>query len=282
MEDGARVPRGQPGGDAGALQRASPRSGEDPDFHKQPEFVAPQDKGPWGAFDLSLGKAMYSGFTMGGLAISVDGQVLRDDGSVVPGLYAVGACASNIAQDGKGYASGTQLGEGSFFGRRAGAHAAAGRASALSRRRWSKRARRTTDAGSLLTGPSRHGPPPSSFEVSFVEQLDGGSMADADHDAIRQFVAQQLVQRVFQPFVERRRAFVEEDRLGFGEQDRVRRPRVAAHRGRAPWPSHALRRDGRTAVPARPLSRCRATSRPRCRPASSDNTPRSADVPSGT
>ena len=44
---------------------------------------------------------------------------------VIPGLYAVGACASNIAQDGKGYASGTQLGEGSFFGRRAGAHAAA-------------------------------------------------------------------------------------------------------------------------------------------------------------
>ena len=42
----------------------------------------------------------------------------------VPGLYAAGACASNIAQDGKGYASGTQLGEGSFFGRRAGTHAA--------------------------------------------------------------------------------------------------------------------------------------------------------------
>jgi succinate dehydrogenase/fumarate reductase flavoprotein subunit len=98
--------------------------GEDPDFHKQPEFLAPQDKGPWGAFDMSLGKAMYAGFTVGGLATSVDGQVLREDGSVVPGLYAVGACASNIAQDGKGYASGTQLGEGSFFGRRAGAHAA--------------------------------------------------------------------------------------------------------------------------------------------------------------
>jgi 3-oxo-5alpha-steroid 4-dehydrogenase len=99
--------------------------GEDPDFHKQPNFLAPQDKGPWGAFDLSLGKAMYAGFTMGGLTTSVDGQVLREDGSVVPGLHAVGACASNIAQDGKGYASGTQLGEGSFFGRRAGAHAAA-------------------------------------------------------------------------------------------------------------------------------------------------------------
>ena len=71
---------------------------------------------------------MYSGFTMGGLAVSIDGQVLHEDASVIPGLYAVGACASNIAQDGKGYASGTQLGEGSFFGRRAGTHAAKARA----------------------------------------------------------------------------------------------------------------------------------------------------------
>jgi succinate dehydrogenase/fumarate reductase flavoprotein subunit len=98
--------------------------GEDPDFHKQPEFLAPQDNGPWAVFDLSLGRAMYSGFTIGGLAVTVDGEVQRADGTVVPGLYAAGACASNLAQDGKGYASGTQLGEGSFFGRRAGAHAA--------------------------------------------------------------------------------------------------------------------------------------------------------------
>jgi succinate dehydrogenase/fumarate reductase flavoprotein subunit len=99
--------------------------GEDPDFHKQPEFLAPQDHGPWAAFDLSLGKAMYSGFTVGGLATTLNGEVLREDGSAIVGLYAAGACASNIAQDGKGYASGTQLGEGSFFGRRAGTHAAA-------------------------------------------------------------------------------------------------------------------------------------------------------------
>lgn len=99
--------------------------GEDPDFHKQPEFLAAQGNGPWAVFDLSLGRAMYSGFTIGGLAVTVDGQVLREDGTVIAGLYAVGACASNIAQDGKGYASGTQLGEGSFFGRRAGSHAAA-------------------------------------------------------------------------------------------------------------------------------------------------------------
>ena len=99
--------------------------GEDPDFHKHPDWLAPQDTGPWGAFDLSLGTAMYAGFTLGGLRTSVDGQVLREDGAAIPGLYAAGACAANIAQDGKGYSSGTQLGEGSFFGRRAGRHAAA-------------------------------------------------------------------------------------------------------------------------------------------------------------
>ena len=52
--------------------------GEDPDFHKQPEYIAPQDNGPWAVFDLSLGRAMYSGFTMGGLAVTVDGQVQRE------------------------------------------------------------------------------------------------------------------------------------------------------------------------------------------------------------
>ena len=98
--------------------------GEDPDFHKSPEFLASQDTGPWAAFDLRLGKAMYAGFTLGGIRTDLDGRVQRPDGSVVTGLYAAGACASNIAQDGKGYCSGTQLGEGSFFGRRAGRHAA--------------------------------------------------------------------------------------------------------------------------------------------------------------
>ncbi|MCB0929430.1 MAG: FAD-binding protein [Mycolicibacterium insubricum] len=124
MEAALGIPAGNL---AATLDRynANAARGEDPDFHKQPEYVAAQDTGPWAAFDLSLGRAMYSGFTMGGLQVSVDGEVLRADGSPVPGLYAAGACASNIAQDGKGYASGTQLGEGSFFGRRAGLHAAA-------------------------------------------------------------------------------------------------------------------------------------------------------------
>ncbi|MDF2748378.1 MAG: FAD-binding protein, partial [Propionibacteriaceae bacterium] len=111
---------------AATLERynANAARGEDPDFHKHPDWLAPQDQGPWGAYNLTLGKALYAGFTLGGLQVSIDGEVLREDGSAIAGLYAAGACASNIAQDGKGYASGTQLGEGSFFGRRAGRHAA--------------------------------------------------------------------------------------------------------------------------------------------------------------
>ncbi len=56
---------------------------EDPDFHKAAEFLEPQDTGPWAAYDLSLGKAMYAGFTMGGMATSLDGEVLDEAGSVI-------------------------------------------------------------------------------------------------------------------------------------------------------------------------------------------------------
>lgn len=124
MADGLGVPRETLAATLARYNEYAER-GEDPDFHKAPEWLAAQSTGPWGAYDLSLGKATYAGFTMGGLAVSVDGEVRREDGSVVPGLYAAGACAANIAQDAKGYASGTQLGEGSYFGRRAGRHAAA-------------------------------------------------------------------------------------------------------------------------------------------------------------
>jgi len=98
--------------------------GEDPEHHKAAEWLTPLDQGPWGAYDLTPGKAFYAGFSLGGLRVSVDGEVLTSDGDPVPGLYAAGACASNIALDGSGYSSGTQLGEASYFGRRAGRHAA--------------------------------------------------------------------------------------------------------------------------------------------------------------
>ena len=124
MEQALGIPAGRLAATMAAYNQAAAR-GEDPEFHKHPDWLEPQDTGPWAAFDLTLGRAIYAGFTLGGLRCTIDGQVLRADGSVVAGLYAAGACASNIAQDGKGYSSGTQLGEGSFFGRRAGRHAAA-------------------------------------------------------------------------------------------------------------------------------------------------------------
>jgi succinate dehydrogenase/fumarate reductase flavoprotein subunit len=127
MEQGLGVP-------AGSLARtlddynAAAREGDDPAFHKATEYVAPLDVPPYGAYDLTPGQAFYSGFTCGGLRVDPDARVLREDRTPIAGLYAAGACASNIAVDGRGYASGTQLGEASFFGRRAGRHAAIVRA----------------------------------------------------------------------------------------------------------------------------------------------------------
>jgi 3-oxo-5alpha-steroid 4-dehydrogenase len=97
---------------------------EDPDFHKAKQYLVPLDQGPWGAYDLTPGACFYSGFSCGGLRVNPDGRLLRPDGSVITGAYAAGACASNIAVDGRGYSSGTQMGEASYFGRRSGRHAA--------------------------------------------------------------------------------------------------------------------------------------------------------------
>jgi 3-oxo-5alpha-steroid 4-dehydrogenase len=125
MEEGLGIPAGALVRTLSSYNQNATRK-EDPDFHKHPDWLEPQDTGPWGAYDLTLGKAMYAGFTMGGMRVSLDGEALRQDGSVIAGLYAAGACAVNIAQDGKGYASGIQLAEGSYFGRRAGRHAVKG------------------------------------------------------------------------------------------------------------------------------------------------------------
>lgn len=98
--------------------------GKDPAFGKHADWLTPLGEGPFAAFDLTPGNATYVCFTLGGLATSADGEVLGADGAPIGGLYAAGACASNIAQDSVGYSSGTCLGEASFFGRRAGRHAA--------------------------------------------------------------------------------------------------------------------------------------------------------------
>ncbi len=115
----------------GALQKTiadynqHAKSGEDPEYHKAAKWLVPLATPPYAALDLSLGSAHFVGFALGGLKCSIDGEVLDPQDKVIPGLYAIGACASNIAQDGKGYSSGTCIGESTFFGRRAGRHAGA-------------------------------------------------------------------------------------------------------------------------------------------------------------
>ena len=79
-----------------------------PDFREHPDWLTPQRVGPWAVLDPTLGKAMYAGSTLGGMRTTVDGEVQRPDGSVAPGLSAAGACASDLARDGKGCCSGTR------------------------------------------------------------------------------------------------------------------------------------------------------------------------------
>lgn len=106
--------------------------GEDPYFHKDPKWLRPL-AGPWAALDPRdgfFGMAMETGangFTLGGLRTTADGAVLGHDGEPVPGLYAAGRAAAGM--HGEGYVSGTSIGDGTFFGRRAG-KAAAGEAAA--------------------------------------------------------------------------------------------------------------------------------------------------------
>ena len=97
--------------------------GDDPEFHKHPDWLKPLDKGPWAAFDFSYRRAAFYAFTLGGLHISADGEVINEQGRAIPGLYAAGACAAMLAHDAHNYASGISLTGGAFFGRQAGHHA---------------------------------------------------------------------------------------------------------------------------------------------------------------
>ncbi len=93
-------------------------AGEDPEFGKLPPYVQPL-VAPLGAIDLGVDRgAIYATFTLGGLHTDVDGRVLAADGRAVPGLFAAGRASASLAAG--GYVSGISLGDGTFFGRRAG------------------------------------------------------------------------------------------------------------------------------------------------------------------
>ena len=93
--------------------------GRDPLFHKASRWVRPLEA-PFGAIDL---RNETLGFTLGGLTTNPRAEVLHVDGVPEPGLFAAGRVTSGIPA--WGYASGTSLGDGTFFGRRAGRSAAA-------------------------------------------------------------------------------------------------------------------------------------------------------------
>ncbi|MDI9898565.1 FAD-dependent oxidoreductase [Rhodococcus sp. IEGM 1409] len=92
--------------------------GSDPVLGKKGEWVKPI-VGPFAAIDL---RGRTGGFTLGGLKTTVDSEVLHVSGEPISGLFAAGRCTSGVCAG--GYASGTSLGDGSFFGRRAGISAA--------------------------------------------------------------------------------------------------------------------------------------------------------------
>ncbi|MFD0363834.1 FAD-dependent oxidoreductase [Nocardia sp. GCM10030253] len=92
--------------------------GKDPLLGKKPEWVEPIGT-PLAAFDM---RGFTAGFTLGGLRTDLDSRVLHVSGEPIAGLFAAGRCTSGLCAG--GYVSGASLGDGSFYGRRAGLAAA--------------------------------------------------------------------------------------------------------------------------------------------------------------
>jgi 3-oxo-5alpha-steroid 4-dehydrogenase len=93
---------------------------------KPAELVRAQDQPPYSLIDCSVRPRLaYPApvLTLGGLVVAQDtGQVLRPDGTGVPGLYAAGRSAVGLCS--RSYVSGLSLADCVFSGRRAGQAAA--------------------------------------------------------------------------------------------------------------------------------------------------------------
>lgn len=92
--------------------------GQDPLLHKKKRWLRPLTS-PVAAIDL---RESTGGFTLGGLHTTLRAEVLHVSGHPIPGLFGAGRCTAGLAA--WGYASGVSLGDGSFYGRRAGGSAA--------------------------------------------------------------------------------------------------------------------------------------------------------------
>ncbi len=98
--------------------------GEDREFFKTSDWLKPLTP-PLVALDCTPGRGVVIPyFTLGGLKTRSGGEVEREDGSVITGLYAAGRASAGVASRGCGYASGLSVGDATFFGRQAGISAA--------------------------------------------------------------------------------------------------------------------------------------------------------------
>ncbi len=99
--------------------------GEADPMGKNPDYTRPVGEGPYRALNTSIGNkfSFCVFFTLGGLKVDeLRGQVLRDDDTPIPGLYAAGRAAMGIPSN--GYISGMSIADGIFSGRRAARDAA--------------------------------------------------------------------------------------------------------------------------------------------------------------
>ncbi|MDT9565103.1 FAD-binding protein [Streptococcus mutans] len=95
-------------------------NGVDEDYNKSKEYLYPVSKGPFYAFELGVGAFC----TMGGLKISIDNEVLRENGQKIKGLYAVGNDSSGLVGDTYGPDKpGSCVGYAFYSGRHAAQHA---------------------------------------------------------------------------------------------------------------------------------------------------------------
>ena len=73
------------------------RQKKDEQFGKDPKFLVPRDAGPF----YAVYAQRFSEAAMGGLMVNADCQVLRNDGSPIPGLYGVGDATSAMHRKGE-------------------------------------------------------------------------------------------------------------------------------------------------------------------------------------
>jgi 3-oxo-5alpha-steroid 4-dehydrogenase len=109
-------------GDTVARYNSLYAGGTDLDFHKSAKFFKPVQAGPYAAFDFSTPLQSY--FTLGGLAINENAQVLDNSGEVIAGLYSAGRNAGTIYSD-EYVGSGGSTSDAMIFGRIAGQNLAA-------------------------------------------------------------------------------------------------------------------------------------------------------------